>query len=147
MKTYLLIAVMSVPAISHAQTTNISNYLEGGKTLVELIKVIKPQKNLVSSASFNSTDSCAIKKLADISFKNKTDKTIHVCLYFRVGNIYETQGLSLQLAPSSQENLYDVRSGIYKYRIETDTNGQKSVLQEGELKLQSCDKLVKEVKV
>lgn len=146
MKTYLLIAVMFIPAILQAQPANISDYLDGGKTLIELIKVIKPQKTALSAASYSSPDSCVLRKKADISYKNKTEKMMLVSLYFRAGNIYEPQPLSLMLSPYSQESLYDVRSGIYKYKIESDVNGLKTVLHEGELKLQPCEKSVREIK-
>lgn len=146
MKTYLLIAVMCIPAILQAQRASISDYLDGGKTLIELIKVIKPQKTALSAASYSSPDSCVVRKKSDISYKNKTEKTMLVSLYFRAGNIYEPQPLSIMLAPSSQESLYDIRSGIYKYKIETDLNGLRAVLHEGELKLLPCESFVKEIK-
>jgi hypothetical protein len=146
MKTFLVFAVIAVPVMLPAQNAITSNVVEGGKTLVELIKVLKPPKAIYTTASYPGTDSCASKKMADISFKNKTDKIIQVFLFLRTGNTYETQALSLKLAPSSQESLYDVKAGIYKYRIESDIAGQITVMHEGELKLQPCDKEVKEIK-
>lgn len=146
MKTLLLFISISIAALSSAQPANVSNFLEGGKTLIELIKVIKPQKASLSTAAYQSPDSCSIKKIADISFKNKTEKTMLVTLYFRVGSIYEQQPLTLQLSPSTQETLYDIRSGIYKYKIENDSSGAKTLLHEGELKLSPCEKAAKEIK-
>ena len=146
MKTLLLFITISIPILLQAQPANASNLLEGGKTLIELIKVIKPQKNNPGATSYQSPDSCSIKKIADISFKNRMDKTIIISLYFRMGNSYEPQPFSLQLLPSSQESLYDVRAGIYKYKIETDSSGQRALLHEGELKLAPCEKAAKDIK-
>jgi hypothetical protein len=40
--------------------------------------------------------------------------------------------------------LYELQAGIYKYRIES--GEQKILLSEGELKLNACDKMLKEIK-
>ena len=146
MKTLLLFIVILIPVLSRSQSTNASDLLEGGKTLIELIKVFKPQRSNLSTAAYSSPDSCSIKKIADISYKNKTDKLMIVSLYFRAGSNYEAQVLSLKLTPSSQETLYDIRSGIYKYKIESDLNGQRILLHEGELKIAPCEKAVKDIK-
>ena len=145
MKTFLLSAAIFIHTMLQAQNALTSNFVEGGRTLIELIKILKPAKT-ATPASYTNTDSCASKKLADISFKNKTAKMILISLFFRNGNIYDAQPLSLKLAAVSEESLYEIKSGVYKYRIETDSSGQKTVLHEGELKLQPCDKLVKEIK-
>ncbi len=149
MKTLLLFIVIAIPVFSSAQpaNSNASTFLEGGKTLIELIKVIKPQKSALSpAASYQNPDSCSIKRVADISFLNKTNKVIVVSMYFRTGNVYEEQELSLRVSPSAQESLYDLRAGIYKYKMESDCDGQRTILHEGELKLAPCEKAVKDIK-
>ena len=146
MKTLLLFIGISIPVISSAQPTSASNLLDGGKTLIELIRVLKPSKASLTTAAYQSPDSCSLKKKADISFRNKTDKTMIVSLFFRTGNMYEAQPVSLQLSASSQESLYELRAGIYKYRIEADSAGQRTLLHEGELKLSPCEKAVKDIK-
>jgi len=146
MKTLLLFTVIAIPVFSSAQPTNASNFLEGGKTLIELIKVIKPQRTGLTPAPYQGPDSCSIKKIADISFRNKTDKVMVVSMYFRMGNAYEQQALSLRLSPSAQESLYDLRAGIYRYKMESDSSGQRILLHEGELKLAPCEKAVKDIK-
>ena len=146
MKTLLLFTAIAIPALSRAQPPNASNILEGGKTLIELIRVIKPQKASLYANLYQSPDSCSLKRIADISFKNKTDKTMIVSLFFRAGSFYEQLPVSLQLSPSSQESLYELRAGIYKYKIESDSSGQRKLLHEGELKLTPCEKAVKDIK-
>ena len=146
MKIFFLSSVIFSHAILQAQNAITSNFVEGGKTLIELIRVLKPAKTLYIPTTDINPDSCASKKQADVSFKNRTNKMILVSLYLRTGNLYDAEPLSLKLAPASQESLYEVKSGIYKYRIETDSSGQRAVLHEGELKLLPCDKLIKEIK-
>ena len=87
-----------------------------------------------------------VKLAGKYSYIDKTGKTIIVSLYARNGNVYDTQALSLKLSPLTQESLYEIRTGIYKYRIETEGEDERVLLHEGELKLQPCDKLVKEIK-
>ena len=146
MKTLLLFIAISMPALLRAQPPNASDLLEGGKTLIELIRVIKPQKAALNGVGYKSPDSCSLKKVADLSFKNRTGKTMIISLYFRVGNSYEPGPLSLQVSPSSKESLFDVRAGVYKYKIETDSAGQRTLLHEGELRLAPCEKVVRYVK-
>jgi len=148
MKKFILLAAILIPVALQAQNAITSNFVEGGKTLVELIRVIRSPKPASAVVSNMYADSCGSKKLADISFKNKTDKTIRVLLFIRIGNTYDTQALSLKLSPMSQESLYDIKTGIYKYRIESETGDdeERIILHEGELKLQPCDKTVKEIR-
>lgn len=146
MKKFLLFAVMYIPVTLEAQGTLTSDLIEGGRTLIDLIKVIRVPKPAIAATSYNSIDSCSIKKRADISFKNRTDKMMAVTIYLRNGNTYEIESLSMKVAPLSQESLYEVRAGIYKYKIESDSAGQRTLLHEGDLKLRPCDKLVKQIK-
>ena len=143
---FLLLTAFCFAGVAKAQSSITSDLVEGGKTIVELLRVIKTPRTTIAPAAYNSFDSCGSKKLTDISFKNKTDKTIQVSLYLRNGNGYELKPLSLSVSPSTTESLYEIRSGIYKYKIETDLAGQKTTLHEGELKLQPCDKTMKEIK-
>ena len=146
MKTLLLFTAIAIPALSTAQPPNASNILEGGKTLIELIRVIKPQRNALNTTAYQSPDSCSQKRIADISFKNKTDKTMIVSLFYRAGNVYEQLPSSLLLSPATQESLYELRAGIYKYKIESDSSGQRKILHGGELKLAPCEKAVKDIR-
>ena len=150
MRKLLFIAAVSIPAVLQAQNTLTSDLVEGGKALVELIKVIKMPRIITTAEPVpvaNYTDSCGIKKLADISFKNKTNATVQVLLFLRIENTYSLKPLSLTLAALSQESLYALKTGIYKYKVETGLEDDESItLNEGELKLEPCDKLIREIK-
>ena len=142
----LLFAFVCCTVNANAQNSLVSEFVEGGKTIVELIRVIKTPKILTAVAVNTGADSCGVKKMADICFKNKTAKTVQVSLYLRNGNAYAMIPLVLNISASSQENLYEIKAGIYKYKIETGLGTEKMILHEGELKLEPCEKAIREVK-
>ncbi|MBK8609745.1 MAG: hypothetical protein IPL84_07300 [Chitinophagaceae bacterium] len=149
MRKLLFVAAVFIPAGLYAQNTLTSDIVEGGKTLVELIRIFRAPAVVVSTnmqPAITYVDSCSAKKLADISFKNKTDKNVEVSLYLRVGINYDTKPLMLTLSAFSQESLYELKAGIYKYKITVSAEQKMQILHEGELKLLPCDKLVREIK-
>ncbi len=142
----LLLTVLCFTIGAKAQNSITSDIVEGGKTIVELIRIIKTPRITMTTTSYNKPDSCESKKLADISFKNKTGKPVQISLFMRTGNEYEAKPLILNVSPLTKESLYEIKSGIYKYKIETDVDGKTMILHEGELKLKPCDKAVREIK-
>lgn len=149
MKKLLIAAAMAFPAVLPAQNAITSDLVEGGKTLVELIRVIRAPRVVAAVSPPPETkiaDSCVVRKIADISFKNKTGKPVQVSLFFRIGNNYDTRPLMLTLSALSQESLFELRTGIYKYKIETGEEDEQVILHEGELKLEPCDRLIREIK-
>lgn len=131
---------------ANAQNTIANDVVEGGKAVIELIRVLKTPKAAMAASVPLRPDSCSLYRLSDISFKNKTAKTIYISLYYRVGNRYDSIPLTLSVAPGYIETLYEIRSGIYKYRVETGDNEEKTLLHEGELKLNPCQKRIREIK-
>ena len=146
MKKIILTAVISFPGVLQAQSSISSDIVEGGKALIELFKVIRTPRVPTAATLYDNGDSCGSKRLADISFKNKTDKSVVISLFLRIGNGYDVKPLVLTLAAQSKESLYELKAGVYKYRVEANVEGKKEVLHEGELKLQPCDKTVKEIR-
>jgi hypothetical protein len=145
---FLLLMNSCLSAIAQSNLT--TTIIEGSKTLVDLVKVFKtPRTSLVPTNSTASTtiDSCYNKGLADITYKNMSGKTMQVSLYKRNGNIYVVVPLTLRIGNNSQESLYEIASSIYKYKIEYDDEDDKKIIyREGEIKINACDKLVKEIK-
>jgi len=144
-----VLVLMNVSLIAQNDLT--TNIIEGGKTLVELIRVLKPQKQQYTTPGvIELEDSCQLGQQADLCFKNTDTLAIKVYLYKRNGSVYESIPLTIQLSRSTQECLYAIRSGIYKYRLETETKkGEvitKAVLREGELKLKPCDRVTRNIK-
>ena len=142
----LIIFSFLVINVSKAQLTA-SNLIDGSRTLVELISVFKKSKPAtLMPVDKNAVDSCAIKQLADLCFKNSSSTDIAISLYRRVETAYEAQPFTVKVLPRKEECLYELKSGIYKYRIEVEKSGVKNVLNEGEFKLQPCDNMKREIK-
>jgi hypothetical protein len=143
-KKLCTIALCVFYATTHAQT---SNLIEGGKTLVELISVLKKNKTASTPnlTGKNVIDSCAAKQTADLCFKNSSNKDLAISLYKRTDAGYEAQPFTMKVITKKQECWYELRSGIYKYKIEIDTGSAKTVMSEGELRLQPCDNMQREI--
>jgi hypothetical protein len=147
MRNYLTTLLLILTHSAIAQNSTAATIIEGSKTLVDLIRVIKTPKNSMVSAPINNAivDSCSIKNYADLCYKNISGNTITISLSKRNGNTY-SGNLSLRIPHNSQECLFELVAGIYKYKIEVEEETLKIVINEGELKLNACDKIVREIK-
>lgn len=144
MRTRLLFAACFSLTLVKSQINNTAaTFIEGGKTIVELIRIFKSTSP--TRTHLYTIDSCEIRSQGDLGFKNLTKKPVSIKLFRREGNSYDSSGLILRVPANSSEWFFELRIGIYKYRMETDTNGLHSILREGELKLNACDKLLKEI--
>jgi cell division protein YceG involved in septum cleavage len=147
MRTFILAAAIMTAASTTAQSNITSNIIEGGKTLVELVRVFKtPKTSMGLQSTVEKKDSCAIKAVTDICIKNSTANPVIVSLYKRNGNVYETTALSVKVLPKNQEFIYEVKSGIYKMKIEMETGEVKKLFKEGEMKVNACENVFKEIK-
>ncbi len=147
MKILISAAIVLINMNISAQNNTASNIIEGGKTLVELVRVFKTPKNsLASEPVVEKKDSCAVKNTTDICIKNSTGKPLLVSLFRRNGNLYEAGALSLKILNKNQECLYELKSGVYKIRLEIEENGIKASFREGEIKLNPCENLFREIK-
>ncbi|GAB2829240.1 hypothetical protein [Ferruginibacter profundus] len=144
MRRLITTAFLMVGINATAQSNTASNLIEGGKTLVELVRVFKTPKNAAPRQSLiESKDSCVQKNLADICYKNISGNSITISFFKRTGQVY-APALTLKIASNGQECLYELQAGIYKYKVES--GDQKLLQSEGEIKLNACDKIVKEIK-
>ena len=148
MRTLIVAAAALINVNTAAQNNTTANIIEGGKTLVELVKVFKaPKTTLLTEPPANKrADSCAVKNATDICIKNSTGKPLLVSLFRRNGNLYEPGVLSLKILTKNQECLYELKSGVYKIKLETEENGVKTNFKEGEIKLNACENVFKEIK-
>jgi hypothetical protein len=148
MRAFILAAVVLINITASAQNNTATNIIEGGKTIVELVRVFKTPKTSLAlePPSVKRVDSCLIKSTADICMKNSVGKPLLVSLFRRNGNVYETTVLSLKILPKNQECLYELKSGVYKIKLETEENGIKIILREGEIKLNACENIFREIK-
>ena len=150
MRKYIMIAFCIFTTVVRAQNSTASNLIEGGKTLVELVRIFKTPKNSVAGNALqepSKTDSCTLKNISDLCFKNSTGKSLYISLYKRNGAVYETVPLTIKVLPKVQECWYELRAGIYKFKIEMDGDADKKItFREGEMKLTACENAVKEIR-
>jgi hypothetical protein len=148
MRTLIFSTVIILTVNAAAQNNTASNIIEGGKTLVELVRVFKTPKYTIplQPGIIEKKDSCALKNMSDMCIKNSTENPLLVSLYRRNGNIYEAGVLSLKILPKNQECLYDLKAGVYKVKYETEDAAVKRTIREGEIKLIACENIFKEIK-
>jgi hypothetical protein len=93
-------------------------------------------------------DSCSVKNVCDLLFKNSTDKGLYISLARRNGNVYEANVLTMKVLPKNQECWYELRSGIYKFKIEIEgeDDEERIMYREGEMKLVACENVFREIK-
>lgn len=148
MRTLIVAAAALININTAAQNNTTANIIEGGKTLVELVRVLKaPKTSLISEPVVEKKDSCAVKNTTDICIKNSTGKLLLVSLFRRNGNLYEPGVLFLKILIKNQECLYELKPGVYKIKFETEENGVKTSFREGEIKLNACENFYKEIKI
>ena len=147
MRKLILVAVVFITGNAAAQNNTASNLIEGGKTLVELVRVFKSPKNSTPQQNMvEKKDSCSIKNISDLCIKNNTAKMLLVSLYKRNGNGYDAGVLLMRVLPKNQEYFYELKSGVYKMKIETEEAEIKKIFREGEIKLNACENLVKDIR-
>jgi hypothetical protein len=146
MKMFFIAVCSMFPGLLLAQSTT-QNIINGGRTLVELITLLKPKAKPTGSFAENTAnnDSCMQKQKADLCFKNSSNKDLVISLYKRTDTGYEAQPFTMKVITLKQECWYELRSGIYKYKIELDIGNVKTLVSEGELKLQPCDNMQREI--
>jgi hypothetical protein len=149
MRAIILTAAVLICIKTVAQYNTTANIIEGGKTLVELVRVFKTPKFAFVQQPVplvEKKDSCAVKNTSDISIKNSTDKPLLVSVLRRNGNVYEPGVLSMKILPKNQETIYELKTGIYKIRYEKEDDDEKQLINEGEIKLMACVNIFKEIK-
>lgn len=147
MRRYLFLFALASVSNASAQNTTAGNIIEGGKVLVDLVRVLKiPKTNMAVQPVMERKDSCLIKNQSDLCFRNATGKSIMVTLYKRSGNGYEPGVLSAKILPRNQECWYELKAGIYKMKIERDDDDSVKIYREGELKLLACSNIFREIK-
>lgn len=113
------------------------NIVEGGRLLIELVKVFK--KNPAGSSSVNAK--------ADLCFLNSTTGSLAVELSRKINDsTYTTLPGSIQLLAKNNECLLELSIGIYRYKIFIKEYGTLQLSIEGELRLLANEKMVREIK-
>lgn len=147
---FLICIMVFMPVKTVCSQNKPNPVIEGGKTLLELIRVFKTPRQTVASQNTNAvtsavSDSCVFKQTSDLCFKNSSTKILAVSIYKRTDTGYDARPFVLKILIAKEECLYEMRAGIYKYRIEIDGLQGKTILREGELKLQACENMQREI--
>src|SRR4051812_17993412 len=112
MRSLILAAAIIIACTSTAQNNTASNIIEGGKALVELVRVFKSSKNALPQPNLTENkDSCYIKNLADICYKNLSGNNITISFFKRTGQTY-APALTIKIATNSKECLYELQAGV-----------------------------------
>jgi hypothetical protein len=147
MRKLIIAALAILNCTATAQNSTASNIIEGGKTLVELVRVFRMPRTIIPQQNpIEKKDSCSLKNICDICFKNSTAKPLIVSLYKRNGNGYDAAVLTMKILPKNQEYFYELKTGIYKMKLETEEEDEKKLFREGEIKLNACENIFKEIK-
>ena len=147
MRKLILAAVVITTFTAAAQNNTAANIIEGGKTLVELVRVFKTPKYILPlQPVVEKKDSCVLKNTTDMCIKNSTENPLLVSLYKRNGHVYEPWVLTLKILPKHQEFLYELKAGVYKIKYEIEEGAVKKLIREGEIKLNACENTFKEIK-
>ncbi|MBP6987821.1 MAG: hypothetical protein KBB58_06035, partial [Ferruginibacter sp.] len=104
-----------------------------------------PQNLTAASHTATSADSCAIKQRSDLCYKNSSSKVLAISIYRRNGDVYDNLPFTMKVIAQKQECWYELRAGIYKYKIEADSDLGKTLLNEGEFKLEACENMIREI--
>lgn len=124
--------------------------IEGSRTLVELIKVFRtPRQQIAADRRTGNgsslVDSCEIRQRSDLCYSNKSSRSLVITIYRRMDDGYEAQPFTMKVLSQKEECWFEMRAGIYKYRIELDATPTRVLLREGEFKLESCENMKREI--
>ncbi|MBL0056309.1 MAG: hypothetical protein IPP31_08940 [Chitinophagaceae bacterium] len=120
--------------------SNQSSLIEGGKLLVELVKVFKKEGPA-------KTGSDQLNGKSDLCFSNTTRDTLSVEVFKKLNDtVYRSLPFSLNLSGVTQECLLELNPMVYHYRISKRSNGLPQTLVEGDLRLMPNEKMQREIK-
>lgn len=107
--------------------------IEGGKVVVELIKVLKGKKDLEKNPGCKSGH-------ADLCSINESSATITVTLYHRVTN--EKREIVIQ--PLMRECFIQIASGVWTYDLRLSSNAPS--IRKGDLLIEPCENITMNIK-
>ena len=128
----LLLLAMNCPSYGQDNSV-IDQAVEGGKVLVELIKVIGRDKD-------KSTNSGCKGRHADLCITNARDSSLTVAMTHRTSN--ETR--ELVIIPEGQECSLHMQIGVWTYELKL--LGSLAILRKGDLLIEACDDMAMSVK-
>lgn len=117
-----------------------SNIVDGGKVLIELVKVFKKsqaQKDLHISEN----------NLSDICFTNSTPDNLYIELSKKINDTtYRNLPSAISLTNNAHECLLELPPNVYHYKVYKKINGIQSLSLEGDIRLLPNEKMEREIK-
>jgi len=123
----LLIIGLSTSMLNAQTPSTNSELIEGGKLILEIIKIFKPEKK-------PSDQEC----LRSICFENLTEGKIKVTLN-RIGDRKRGAKIEIISLKGGNDCSYSLKSGIYAYEIKSETD---EILKKAELNFIECTSLL-----
>ena len=117
-----------------------NNFVEGGKVLVELVKIFKknPGQQITPGLENNSSDLC---------FTNSTVDNLFVELSKKINDsTYKNLPGTISLTAKAHECLLGLSATVYHYKVYKKINGAQVLSLEGELRLLYNEKMEREIK-
>lgn len=141
MKTYILAFLVLLSVIQlPAQTPTNNNLVEGGKLLVELVKIFN--KNPLPQSIHNQENYSA-----DLCFINSTPDNLFIEISRKLNDsTYKTLPASISLNSKAHECLLEISSTVYHYKVYKKQPGAQVLMLEGELRLAPNEKMEREIK-
>lgn len=129
MKNACTLILIFITSFSFGQT-NPSDYVEGGKVVLEFAKLFKSNKNS------SSTSDCAKLNLGDIEFINNLKAKVSISIVNKVTN---KEVYNVVIPKKKTENLYDIPVNVYHCIVIKNESGE--VIKKGDIRLEKCKTL------
>ena len=118
----------------------VSNLVEGGKVLVELVKVFRKNQNINNLAGKQNNNS-------DICFTNSTTDNLLIELFKKINDTtFREIPSALSLTINAHECLLELSPNVYHYKVFKKNNGNLILSLEGDLRLISNEKMEREIR-
>ena len=140
MKLYYLFLLLLKTNLSLIAQTTTNNFVEGGKLLIELVKIFKknPVQQNGKGQENNSSDLC---------FTNSTTDNLFIELSKKISDTsYKILSSSISLTANAHECLLELMPAIYHYRVYKRTGTIQLLSLEGDLRLKPDEKMEREIK-
>ncbi len=139
---FLFIFFSQVNALSAQENSNdnINLIVEGGRVVVDLIKVLNQNKK---SKNTTTTKGDCENEVAKLCFQNNSPNKVKILIQQKEET---TSSLAeLVILTKGQECSFFVHKGIYQYEVISLIEEQESTTKKGEIYLQLCEEIQMEV--
>ena len=140
MKYNLFIGIYIICSLNTYSQTTENPFIEGGKLIVELVKVFKknPSEKPANDQPGNVSDLC---------FSNTTKDSLTIDVFKKLNDtVYRLLPFSLLLSVGSLECMLGLTPAVYHYKISRKQKGITTILIEGDLRLKPNEKMQREIK-